>query len=180
MNVDERELLRRRESWQKKYNKRQALVLFLEIVANLYWILYGWYFSDMFDFLMWLFYYIIFILCFIPGFVFVLYDFIKTRNMSVSDRMKNIDAETEDSEFTNTITKSILFLFCFLLLILISAFSMLDFVDAYQLTSLFIAIFTLAIATLVGACWKMNTSWTNDFGESYHPLRPEDEYHPNA
>ena len=180
MNVDERELLRRRESWQKKYNKRQALVLFLEIVANLYWILYGWYFSDMFDFLMWFFYYIIFILCFIPGLVFVLYEFIKTRNMSVSDRMKNIDAETEDSEFTKTITKSTQFLFCFLVLILIPTFSLLDFVDAYRLSSFFIALFTLAIATLVGACWKMNTSWKNDF-EEYHPTStPEDEYQANA
>ena len=179
MNVNERELLGRRESWQSKYNRRRALVLFLEIIANLYWILYGLYFSNMFDFLMWLFYLIIFILCFIPGIVFILYDFLTTRNMSIADRMKNIDAETEDPEFTKTITKSTQFLFCFLVLIIIPSFVLLDFVEAYQLSSFFIAIFTLAIATLVGACWKMNTSWANDFNITHRPLKPEDEYQAN-
>ena len=117
MNVNERELLGRRESWQSKYNRRRALVLFLEIIANLYWILYGLYFSGIFDFLMWSFYLIIFFLCFIPGLVFILYDFVRTRSMSIAERMKNISAETEDPEFTKTITKSTQFLFCFLLLI---------------------------------------------------------------
>jgi uncharacterized membrane protein YqjE len=100
--------------------------------------------------------------------------------MSISERMKNVDAETEDPEFNRTITRSIQFLFCFFALILIPIIALLDFVDAYRLSSFFIAVFTLVIATLVGACWKMNTSWTDDFDESHPPLRPEDEYQTSA
>ena len=180
MNINERELLRRRESWQSKYNRRRAFVLFLEVIANLFWISYGLYFYNIFDFIMWLLYLIIFILCFIPGLVFILYDFVISRSMSIAERMKNIDAETEDPEFTKTITKATQFLFCFLLLIVIPSFSLLNFIEAYQLSTFFIAIFTLAIATLVGACWKLNTSWTNDFDITHPPFRPEDEYQADA
>ena len=174
--MDEEALIRRRESWQTKYNKRRALVLFLEIIASLYWIVYGFLLLNMLDPLIWFFYYIIFILLFIPGLVYTLYDFAKTRSMSLRDRMKNIDAETENPEFTQTITKSIQSLFCFLAVLLIPVFILLDFVDAYRLSSFFIAVFTLAIATLVGACWKMNTSWTKELEELNPPERPEDEY----
>ena len=174
--MNEEEIIRQRESWHAKYNKRRALVLFLEIIANLSWILYGLLLLNIQNLLIWFLYYIIFIFLFIPGFVYTLYDFVQSRSMSIRDRMKNVDAKTEDPEFTKTITKSIQSLFCFLVMLIIPVFFLLDFVDAYRLSSFFIAVFTLAIATLVGACWKMNTSWTNDFEESHSPLGLEDEY----
>jgi hypothetical protein len=158
-SLDEKELLRKRRDWQKRYDKRRVLVLILEIVANLFWIAFGILSANELEFQIWLLYYISFAILFFPGIGFVVCDYYKTKKMKLIERIPNMDAEKEDLEFTKTIIKSSQFLTCFLILIIIPAFILLDLVGAFQWSFFFIAIFTLAIATLAGACWRMNTSW---------------------
>lgn len=159
--MDEGEFLRKARAWQLRYDKRRILVFLLQSIAITFWIVYGILSVNMLDLLMWIGYCVAFIVLFLPGLVFILYDIYKTRNTKMIDRMQNPEPKPEDPDFTRLILKSSGFLTFFMMLVIIPAFFLVTLLEAFQWTFFFAAIFILAIATLTGACWKVNTSWTD-------------------
>jgi cation transport ATPase len=148
--------------WQRRSDRRRQIVLLLELFATSCWLLYGILGFDALESWMWILYYVFLIVLFLPGLLYVIHDIIRTRKMSAFDRAPSKDAEKENPEFTKTITNASSFLVCFMTLCILPSFYFLTMIDAFRWTTFFVGLFVLVIATLAGACWKVNTSWPKE------------------
>ena len=158
--MSEEAYLGKRPEWLRRYDRRRLVVLCLELVAITCWIVYGVSAFDRFDLVLFAVYAAMYLLLFLPGILYIAYDVLKTRQMSVFERYNLMSAEPEDDEFTKVILRACLFLLVFYLIVIVPAFLLLNPFDAYLWTLFMTGIITLTIATLLGAQWKLNTSYS--------------------
>jgi hypothetical protein len=156
MNEDVR--LNHRQSWQKRYNGRRLLVLCLEIAASSGWLLYGAFPLVRVDVALFAAYLVMFVLLFLPGLLYVIYDIVMSKEKTPLDCFDAVAYEPEDAEFTRLILKGCVFMLVFLAIVVIPAFFLLDLLQAFLWTLFMTSIVTLVVATLMGAQWKLNTS----------------------
>lgn len=149
--------LNHRQDWQKRYNGRRLLVLFLELAASSGWLLYGALAFVRVDVVLFAFYLAMFLLLFLPGLLYVIYDIVMSKEKTVSERFEAVADEQEDAEFASLIVKACVFMIAFLAIVVIPAFFLLDSLNAFLWTLFMTSIVTLVIATLLGAQWKLNT-----------------------